>query len=121
MECLNIGSYNTYKGNIGINGSYNLLNYSLCYSALNCGGFSASDKKYGNNEKDSYRNNSFYSQVGLTRVENINFDFIFNFSKSRAGLDQNEKYGDDPICLLIKSCFKRRKGRRRCIAFLPVG
>ena len=90
------GSYNTYKGNIGINGSNGLLNYSLNYSAINSGGFSAADKKYGNNEKDSYRNNALFSRIGMTPIENINFDFIFNFSKSKAGLDQNEKFGDDP-------------------------
>ena len=90
------GSYNTYKGNLDMNGSYSMLKYSLSYSALNSDGFSAADKEYGNTEKDPYRNNTFYSRFGLNPIENLNFGFIFSYSKSKAGLDQNEKYGDDP-------------------------
>ncbi|MBK7629376.1 MAG: TonB-dependent receptor [Ignavibacteriales bacterium] len=45
------GSYNTYKGVIGLNGSTHKLKYSLALSRTGSDGFSAASEKYGNTEK----------------------------------------------------------------------
>jgi vitamin B12 transporter len=90
------GTYNTYKGSIGTNGSIGLLKYFLNLSTITSDGFSAADKIYGNTEKDSYQNKSLYSRINLNPSDVIGLEFILNYSRSKAGLDQNEKFGDDP-------------------------
>jgi len=98
------GSYNSYKANGAVNGTLGLLDYSFNYSQFRTDGFSAANDKYGNTEKDMFQSNSINGRIGATPVENLNFNFVFNYSKNKAGLDQNtilninkkDVYGDDP-------------------------
>ncbi|MGE5439706.1 MAG: TonB-dependent receptor plug domain-containing protein [Bacteroidota bacterium] len=90
------GSYDTYKGNASLNGSLGIIDYSLGYSRYDTKGFSSADEKYGNSEKDGNLNNSLFSRVGLKLTDNLSLDFMFNYTKAKTGLDQNEMKGDDP-------------------------
>ncbi|MGE5350612.1 MAG: TonB-dependent receptor plug domain-containing protein [Acidobacteriota bacterium] len=90
------GSYDTYKGNASLNGSLSFIDYSLGYSRYDTKGFSSADEKYGNSEKDGNLNNSLFSRVGMKFSDNFSLDFMFNYTKAKTGLDQNEMKGDDP-------------------------
>ncbi len=98
------GSYNSYKLNTALNGQLGKFDYALNYSQFRTDGFSAANEKYGNTEKDMYRANYINGRIGVAPLDNMNFNIIFNYSKNKAGLDQNtilnidkkDIYGDDP-------------------------
>ncbi|MCU7502777.1 MAG: TonB-dependent receptor [Ignavibacteria bacterium] len=90
------GSYETYKANASLNGGISFIDYSLSYSRFDTKGFSAADEKFGNTEKDRNLNNSFFSRAGMKITDYLSLDFMFNYTKAKTGLDQNEKKGDDP-------------------------
>lgn len=90
------GSNNYYRGNLSALGTLGILRYAIIASRSGSDGVSASDSKFGNLEKDGYKNNSFTSRFGLDINQNTKFDFIYKFSKIETSLDQNDKFGDDP-------------------------
>lgn len=90
------GSLNTYKASAGINGTYSFLDYSLFLSRFSTDGISAANSEYGNNEKDNFRNSSVLSRLGIQLLRDVRFDLFYNFNRSKIGLDQNAKLGDDP-------------------------
>lgn len=97
------GSYNTYKGTAALNGQLSMVDYSFNYSQFRTDGFSAASEKYGNTEKDMYQANFLNGRIGVSPLENINFNVIFSYSKNKTGLDQSsilnsdkkDIYGDD--------------------------
>lgn len=90
------GSYGTYKAGAGASGSYKMADYSIGYSSFHSDGFSVAPEKYGNKEKDQYRNNSLRARLGLNLSDNLNLEFISAYTRSKSALDQNDKMGDDP-------------------------
>ncbi|MBK7629343.1 MAG: TonB-dependent receptor [Ignavibacteriales bacterium] len=91
------GSYNTYKGVIGLNGSTHKLKYSLALSRTGSDGFSAASEKYGNTEKDGYTFNNFTSVLGYDFSENAEINLYTRFLKSESDNDQiGGMFGDDP-------------------------
>ncbi len=98
------GSYNSYRENAAVNGQISMFDYSVNYSQFRTDGFSAASEDYGNTEKDMFFAKYLNGRVGITPLENLNFNIFFNYSKDKAGLDQssvldaNKKdiYGDDP-------------------------
>lgn len=90
------GAYETYKGNASLSGSLGIIDYSLAYSRFSTAGFSSADEKYGNTENDGNLNNTFFSRIGMKLSDNFSLDFMFNFSRAKTDLDQNDRYGDDP-------------------------
>jgi vitamin B12 transporter len=79
------GSYNSYKGLLGVNGSSDFLNYSLSLSRAKTDGFSSSSGQ-GNLERDGASSYNLSSRFGTRVTEHLNFNFIFRFTKSRCGL-----------------------------------
>ncbi len=91
------GSYNTYKGLLGLNGAINNFNYSLTGSRFSTGGFSSASKIYGNNEKDGTTNYNFSSRLGYNFNRNFELNFYSRYTKANTDLDQHGGlYGDDP-------------------------
>ena len=91
------GSYNTFRGAAGVSGGTDLINYSLSASRFNTKGFSMSHEKYGNLERDGYRNTSFSARFGLSLKRNIEIDFIGRYSNGKTDLDlKGGEGGDDP-------------------------
>jgi len=91
------GTYNTYKGMIGLNGSINKLNYSLALSRSGSDGFSAASEKYGNTEKDGYTFNNFTSVLGYALNDQAEINLYTRFLKSESDNDQfGGFFGDDP-------------------------
>ncbi|HEX2867655.1 MAG TPA: TonB-dependent receptor [Ignavibacteriales bacterium] len=90
------GSYATYKANGSLSGSVSFLDYSFGYSRYDTKGFSQADETFGNSEKDGNLNNSYFSRIGMKFTDRFTMDLMFNYTKAKTGLDQNEKMGDDP-------------------------
>ncbi|GAB4142074.1 MAG: TonB-dependent receptor [Ignavibacteriales bacterium] len=90
------GSNNFVRGNIGTFGKIEEFKYSVNFSKLRTDGFSAVNSKYGNREKDNADLTNGLVNVGYNISENISLSAGYIFSKSKAGLDQSDKHGDDP-------------------------
>ncbi|HRP93451.1 MAG TPA: TonB-dependent receptor [Ignavibacteriaceae bacterium] len=103
------GTYNTYKGMIGLNGSINKLNYSLALSRSGSEGFSAASEKYGNTEKDGYTFNNLTSVLGYDLSDNAEINLYTRFLKSESDNDQfGGMFGDDPTYLTKQEEFSIR-------------
>src|ERR1035437_2727867 len=90
------GSYGTYRGVAGLNGSIDMFNYSVSVSRLKTMGFSSASSRYGNTEKDGSDNNNLSSRFGLDLSDNFNLNFFYRFSKGSSDLDQwGGLHGDD--------------------------
>ncbi len=90
------GSYNTYKGLLGLNGSYDMLNYSLSLSRYKTDGFSSSSGA-DDLEKDGASSYSTSAKIGANIFSNLNLNFILRFTKADVDYDQfGGKFGDDP-------------------------
>jgi len=90
------GSNNFYRGNVSALGSYGVFHYAIAATRNGSRGVSASDSKFGNQEKDGYANNAFTTRLGMDFAANLNLDLIYRYTKSKTDLDQSEKFGDDP-------------------------
>ena len=91
------GSYNTYKGILGLSGSLSRMNYSIGLSKFKTDGFSAADKKFGNAEKDGTDNYNASARIGYKINNNFSLNFFGRFTKANTNLDQfGGPYGDDP-------------------------
>jgi vitamin B12 transporter len=91
------GSYNSYKGLAGINGSYNFLNYSLTLSRAKTDGFSSASEEDGNTEKDGSSSYNLSSKIGAEITEDFDLNFVFRFTKADVDYDQfGGQFGDDP-------------------------
>ncbi|MGB5847054.1 MAG: TonB-dependent receptor [Ignavibacteriaceae bacterium] len=91
------GSYNTFKGALGLSGSEKAFNYNLSFGRTQSEGFSAASEKYGNTEKDGYEGNNFVSRFGFDFSDDTFLDLFVRFTKSDADYDQiGGESGDDP-------------------------
>jgi len=103
------GSYNTYKGLAGLNGSYNNMNYSLTLSKTKSDGFSAASEKYGNKEKDGFDFLNFSSILGYKISDNAEVNVYTRYVNSEADYDQfGERGGDDPTYIFDQEEFSIR-------------
>jgi len=103
------GTYNSYKGLTGLNGSYDKLNYSLTLSKTKSDGFSAASKKYGNKEKDGFDLLNFSSLVGYKISDNTEVNLIARYGNSEADYDQfGGPGGDDPSYIFDQEEFSVR-------------
>ena len=103
------GTYNSYKGLTGLNGTYDKLNYSLTLSKTKSDGFSAASKKYGNKEKDGFYLLSFSSLIGYQISDNAEVNLIARYGNSRADYDQfGGPGGDDPTYVFDQEEFSVR-------------
>lgn len=70
---LSYGSYNTFKGNAGINGSTKLVDYNIGYTRFKTDGISeATDEKgTGNFDKDGYAQNAFQANLGIRPTDKL--------------------------------------------------
>jgi len=103
------GSYNSYKGLMGLNGSYDFLNYSFTLSRAKTDGFSSASGITGNQEKDGSSSYNVSSRIGAGLTEDLDLNLIFRFTKADVDYDQfGGEFGDDPtyIFKLEESAFR---------------
>ncbi|MEW6419512.1 MAG: TonB-dependent receptor [Nitrospirota bacterium] len=106
------GTYNTFREAASLSGGTKLVNYSLGISHLNTEGFSAANEKYGNTEKDGYKNTSLSARVGFAPMECLDIDFIVRYIDAKTDLDAKGGIGgDDPNYVSrSKQLFLRTQG-----------
>ncbi|MBN1637919.1 MAG: TonB-dependent receptor, partial [Ignavibacteriales bacterium] len=90
------GTNNHLKGSISAAGQFSFINYALNFSRLQTDGISAISSDYGNTEKDKYENISASANLIFSIDENTKFNAIYRYVNTEAGLDQSNKFGDDP-------------------------
>jgi vitamin B12 transporter len=103
------GSYNTYRGLAGLNGSFKKFNYSLTLSKTKSDGFSSASEKYGNREKDGYDLTNFSSLIGYNISDKAEINLYTRYGKSKADYDQfGGMGGDDPSYVFNQEEFSIR-------------
>jgi vitamin B12 transporter len=103
------GSYGTYRGVGGLEGSIDMFNYSLTLSRFKTAGFSSASARYGNTERDGSDNYNLSSRFGIDLSNNFSFNFFYRFSKGSTAYDQwGGLHGDDPTYVynLEESAFR---------------
>ena len=85
---LSYGSYNSFKGNVGVSGSTNILNYTVGYTRYSTDGISEAKDKTGNGnfDKDGVKQNSFNANFGITPASNLSINPFVRWA------DYNGKY-----------------------------
>ena len=82
------GSYDTYKVIGSVNGGTDLVNYNFSGSRLETHGFSTADEELaGNSEDDGYRNTTINAGLGITPLDNLDFQWNVRYSNAKKDLD----------------------------------
>jgi len=70
---LSYGTYNTFKGNLGVAGSTNILDYNLSYTRFQTDGLSEAKDETSTSDfdKDGYNQNSFQLNLGINPTEQL--------------------------------------------------
>jgi len=87
---ISYGSYNTFKGNIGVNGSAgNGVRYTLNYNRETSDGFSAAREPQGAAEfgADGYTSNTFYGKVDVGLTETLAISPFLKYSQNEGEYD----------------------------------
>jgi vitamin B12 transporter len=86
---LSYGSYNTLRGNIGLNGSIKKFNYRVGYDFTSSDGFSTAHDSTGTKgfDKDNFRQNNFQIGLGYQFNDKFSIKTSSNFLKYKGGTD----------------------------------
>ncbi len=86
---LSYGSYNTLRGNAGINGAVDKFTYNVNYNFTNSKGFSSAYDSTGakNFDKDGFTQNNFQANIGYKFNTRFGVTAFSNFGKYKADLD----------------------------------
>lgn len=89
------GSYNSFKGNAGINGNTKLVDYNIGYTYFKTDGISeATDKTgTGNFDKDGFNQNSFNANIGIKATDKLTISPFFRLSNFKGNFD-NDAFTD---------------------------
>jgi vitamin B12 transporter len=91
------GSYNTYRGNAALSGGTGVFSFNVNYGRVTSDGYSSAAEKFGNTEKDGFRNSTISARGGIQITPDIIFDLRYHFTKAGADLDRFAgEGGDDP-------------------------
>ncbi len=86
---LSYGSYQTFKGNIGVRGAINRFDYNIAYNQINSNGFSAAydSTKSNNFDKDGFKQNNVQANLGYKISDRFSAAYMGMFSKYKADGD----------------------------------
>jgi vitamin B12 transporter len=113
------GSFGTFKVTGGVHGGEERVDYSLTASRLESEGISAADARFGNPERDGYRNTTVVGRLGLRPWANLALDATLRYHDARTEIDGStvDAEGrflpiDDPNAVLYtEQLFLRGQGR----------
>ncbi len=94
---LSYGTYQTFRGNLGLNGSIKKFSYHLVYDYINTGGFPVAHDSTGkmNFKKDDFKQNSFQANLKYQFNDHFSMKAFSNMSKYHGSTDpgafQNDK------------------------------
>jgi vitamin B12 transporter len=89
---INYGSFNTFRGNLNVNGSRNGFDYNVGFSHVNTDAFSEAKKPQGSAEifdKDGYQQNSLNVNFGLKAGRFVRVQPFLRYSKFKGDLDMD--------------------------------
>lgn len=83
------GTFNTFRGNIGVNGSLNKLGYRLQYGYLGTDGISVAYDSIGNKDfdDDEFKQHTILAELNYQLNDALSIRLFENFSTYKAGLD----------------------------------
>lgn len=83
------GSYNTFKGNAGLNGSTDKVDYNLMYSYNSSDGISEAKDATGTNnfDKDGYSRHSFQSNINIKATDKLSIAPFYRYSFYKGDFD----------------------------------
>ena len=83
------GSYNTFKGSVGINGKLNQFTYNLNYNHTHTKGFSSAYDSTGSKgfDKDGFKQNNFQANLGYHFSPKFSITGITSYGKYNTDLD----------------------------------
>lgn len=86
---LSYGSYQTLRGNMGLNGRLNKFSYNLDYDFTNSNGFSTAYDSTGKNnfDKDNFKQNNFQANLRYQFNDNWSIKTLHSFSKYSGATD----------------------------------
>ncbi len=94
---ISYGSYQTLRGNVGLNGTIKKFSYQLVYDFMNTGGFPVAHDSTGkmNFKNDDFKQHSFQATLGYQFNDHFSFKAFSNMSKYHGSTDpgafQNDK------------------------------
>jgi len=86
---LSYGSYKTFRGSAGVNGSLKDFTYNVNYSRTDSRGFSAAYDSTGNKgfDKDGFVQNNFQANLGYRLTQKLSVNGLVQVGKYRADID----------------------------------
>lgn len=91
------GSFKTFRERVEVGGGGKKFSYSLGAARIDTEGISSAGEKYGNTEKDGYRNTSLTARLTFDPKDKINIDMLLKYLASKMDLDNSGgENGDDP-------------------------
>ncbi len=94
---LSYGTYQTFRGNVGLNGTINKFSYHMVYDFMNTGGFPVAHDSTGkmNFKNDDFNQNSFQAKLGYQFNDHFSLKVFSTQSKYHGSTDpgafQNDK------------------------------
>jgi len=85
------GTFGTSQESASVSGGTEKYYYSLSGSYFQNDGFSAASKRFGNTEKDGFRNGNLGFRGGYIFNEYVDFDVVYRYQKSRIEIDDGFK------------------------------
>lgn len=86
------GSFNTFRGNLDLNGSQKGFDYNIGYAHVNTKGFSEAQKPANATDlfdKDGYHQNSLQANFGWQAGKSVRIQPFFRYTKFKGDLDQD--------------------------------
>jgi vitamin B12 transporter len=86
------GSFNTFRGNLNVNGSQSGFDYNIGYSHVNTDGFSEAKRPANSTDvfdKDGYHQNSIQANFGMQAGKWIRIQPFLRYTKFKGDLDQD--------------------------------
>jgi vitamin B12 transporter len=89
------GSYNSFRGAAGANGSNDWMQYAIGFSHWDTDGISAASESAGNIEQDEYKNTTVYGTFGFAPADIFDLDFILRYMDADSDGDTGAGAGND--------------------------
>lgn len=79
---ISYGSYNTFKGNVGVAGSTKIFDYNVGYTRFKTDGISEAKDETGdgNFDKDGFNQNSLQANIGIRPTEHLSIQPFFRYT-----------------------------------------
>jgi vitamin B12 transporter len=82
------GSYNTFKGNAGVSGKKNIIDYNADYSFVTTKGINEAITANNNFDKDGYTQQSVQAGIGIQAAANFHIAPYIRFTNIKGDIDQ---------------------------------